>query len=212
MIAPNETETASQTFPQRLSQAVNQVDADALEASEVLGRLTEPETLAMLNELVDKLPMILFMLNSLNDFLGRGETVIDNVAGLVGELKHGTGGIDPQQFIQFMEMLPKVKKATEQLMASEHVFENFPTVINAGKSMVDSGMLDAKVVGTLGHFGRVGAETFESVASKPVPKVGGIFSLLKAMRDPDVQASMSFGLAFAKEFAQHLKPVEVKDA
>jgi len=83
--------------------------------------------------------------------------------------------------------------------------DGLPKVIDAGVSMVDSGMLDRQVVSTLGDLGKKTVETYNEVSSKPVPPVGGLFATLRATKDPDVQKSVGFFFAFAKAFAKHLK-------
>ena len=106
--------------------------------------------------------------------------------------------------MQLMESLPKLKEAGEKLLESELMGDGLPKVIDAGVSMVDSGMLDKKVVSVLGDLGSKSAETYQEVASQPVEPIGGLFATLRATKDPDVQKSVGFFFAFAKAFAKHL--------
>lgn len=83
--------------------------------------------------------------------------------------------------------------------------EDLPKVVDAGVTMINSGILDKPVVETLGELGRAGVETFREVKQQNPPPLGGLWSMLRASRDPDVQKTLGFGFAFAKAFAKHLK-------
>jgi hypothetical protein len=189
----------------RLTEAAAAIDVDELNRSKVLARLTEPKTLDTLNQLLDRLPLASFLLDSVEGFIGRGETIADNLADAVGELNLGENGIDPDQLASLMKSLPKLKEAGEKLLDSDLMGDGLPTVIGAGVSMVESGMLDKDVVSVLGDLGKKSAQTYREVAEQPVEPIGGLWATLKATKDPDVQKSVGFFFAFAKAFAKHLK-------
>ena len=198
--APKMLETGT-----KLADAAGSMNVDELAKSKVLERLTDPQTLNTLNELLDRLPLAAFMLESLEGFISRGDTIAESVAEAVGELKLGDAKIDVSQFQSLIESLPKLKEAGDKLLDSDLMGDGLPKVIDAGISMVDSGMLDKEVVAILGDLGKKSAETYKEVASKPVEPVGGLWATLKATKDPDVQKSAGFFFAFAKAFAKHLK-------
>lgn len=197
--APQMLKTGTQ-----LADAATELNIDELTKSKVLERLTDPETLATVNLLLDKLPLVAFMLESLEGFISRGETVADNLSAAVGELKLGEQKVDLSKLLPLIENLPKMAEAGEKLLDSELMGGGLPKVIEAGVSMVDSGMMDKDIVRTLGDLGRKSAEIYNEVVSKPVEPVGGLFATLKATKDPDVQKSVGFFFAFAKAFAKHL--------
>ncbi|MEN1680144.1 MAG: DUF1641 domain-containing protein [Planctomycetota bacterium] len=188
-----------------LADAATAIDVEALRQSQILARLTEPETLDTVNNLLDQLPMLGFLVECLEGFLGRGEAIADNVADAVRELKLNDEDSGIAKLLPLLDAAPRMVEAAERLAGSELLGQNFSQVIQAGVSMIESGMLDERVVSTLGELGRQGADTFEEVASQEVKPVGGIFSLLRATSDPDVQHSLGFFFAFAKAFAKHLK-------
>lgn len=188
----------------KLAEAAGTMHVDELANSHVLERLTEPETLKTLNALLDRLPLAAFLLESLEGFIGRGDTIAENLADAVHELNLGETKIDAGQLKSLLEALPKFKEAGEKLLESELIGEGLPKVIDAGVSMVESGMLDQSVVNVLGEMGKKSAETFKEVSSKPVEPIGGLFATLRATKDPDVQKSVGFFFAFAKAFAKHL--------
>ena len=189
----------------KLAEAAGAMDVDELARSKVLERLTDPATLETLNQLLDRLPLASFLLESLEGFIGRGETIADNLAGVVGELNLSESKIDTSQLSSLLEALPKFKEAGEKLLDSDLMGDGLPKVIDAGVTMVDSGMLDKEVVGILGDLGKKSAQTYQEVASKPVEPVGGLWATRRATKDPDVQKSVGFFFAFAKAFAKHLK-------
>lgn len=198
--APKMLETGT-----KLADAAGSMNVDELAKSKVLERLTDPQTLNTLNALLDRLPLAAFMLESLEGFISRGDTIADNVSDMVGDLKLGDAKIDVNQFKSILESLPKFKEAGDKLLESDLMGDGLPKVIDAGVSMVESGMLDKEVVTILGDLGKKSAETYKEIAAKPVEPVGGLWATLRATKDPDVQKSVGFFFAFAKAFAKHLK-------
>lgn len=188
----------------KLVGAAAELDSDALSQSHVLAKLTDPQTLQTLNSLLERLPLIAFTVEALESFLQRGETIADNMSEAVGQMELTAKDIDISKLLMFLEALPTLTEAGEKILNSE-LMNGVPAVIEAGVSMIDSGMLDQQVVSTLGDLGKKGAETYRDVASKPVEPVGGLFATLKATKDPDVQKTVGFFFAFAKAFAKHLK-------
>ncbi|MCA9259257.1 MAG: DUF1641 domain-containing protein [Planctomycetales bacterium] len=189
----------------RAANAAAEADFDELAASQIVRRLTRRETLATLNGLLDKLPLIVFGVDAIEDLLRRSETIADNVSGAVDELhlREKGGGLD--KLLKFIAALPRVTEAGEKLLDSGLMDDGLHKVVDAGVTMVESGMLDEEVVAILGDLGKKFAETYRDVASSPAPPVGGLFGTLRAAKDPDVQKSLGFAFAMAKAFARHLK-------
>ncbi len=197
--APQMIETGT-----KLAEAAGAMNVDELVKSHVLERLTDPVTLATLNQLLDRLPLAAFLLESLEGFIARGETIAENLTGVVAELKKNDIQIDTEAIKHLMDTLPKLAAAGERLIDSG-LGDDLPKIIDAGVGMVDSGMLDKEVVAVLGSLGKQAADTYREVSSRPVAPIGGLFATLKATKDPDVQKSLGFLFAFAKAFAKHLK-------
>lgn len=68
--------------------------------SGLLDRLAAPETLASLQSQLDKLPLLTFAADAVDDFLRRGEEVAENVADSRQEAKHFSPPIDPNKLQQ----------------------------------------------------------------------------------------------------------------
>lgn len=186
----------------RLADAAGEMDVTGMQQSRVLQRLTDPETLKAINQLLDRLPLLAFLTESLEGFLERGDTVADSIAGMVKDLN--LQDLDSAKLEQWRDLFNNMREAGEQLLESGLLHDGFPQVIEAGKGMVESGMLDKGVVNTLGELGKASTETYHEVVSKPIEPVGGIFGLMRAVKDPDVQKTMGFAFAFAKAFAKHI--------
>lgn len=54
------------------------------------------------------------------------------------------------------------------------------------------------------NIGKLAAQSLSEAKAEPVQKVGGIFGLMRALKDPDRQKAMGFLMQFAKKFGQKL--------
>lgn len=70
----------------------------------------------------------------------------------------------------------------------------------AFQSLLDSGVLDTEAIALVGEVGRVAAEA-RTAPSESV----GVFALLRAMKEPEVQRAISFGLRIARGFGHALE-------
>lgn len=198
--APQMAETGA-----KLAIASQDINIEELQKSNLLQRLSDPQTLTLLNSLLDRLPLVAFLAESMEGFIRRSETIADNVTDMVQDLKLGETKIDLDSLKALAEQLPKLQAVGEQLLNSDLAGEGLPKAVNASVNLLNSGMLDKNVVDTLGHVGRLASQTYQEVSAQPVKPVGGIFAMMRAAKDPDVQKSVGFAFAFAKAFAKHLK-------
>lgn len=189
----------------RLASVGYQAHLDELESSGLVDRLTQPETLKTLHRLLDQLPLLAVMMESLDEFLKRGDTIADNLAGMVQELKRSDVSIDLESVSSLVRSLPKLQEMGEHLLDSGLADEGLPKVIDAGVSMLESGMLDKDVVAVLGELGRASVHTFVDVKKQNPQPIGGLWAMMRATKDPDVQKTLGFFFAFAKAFSKHLK-------
>ena len=188
----------------KLANASKAIDVDEVQRSKILERLSDPNTLAQINSLLDRLPLIAFLAESTEGFLKRGETIADNLAGMVGEMKlNERSGVE--NLGSMLELLPKMQAVSEQVLGSELAGADLPKAIDAGHAMLNSGIMDKQVIETLGRVGKMLTDTYQNVSSQPVQPVGGFWAIMRASKDPDVEKSLGFAFAFAKAFAKHLK-------
>lgn len=188
----------------RLADAASHIDADELQRSKVLERLTDPETLDAVNRVLDRLPLAVFLLESLEGFIERGDTIAENVNDAVQELRDGGQTAATSHVHQLIRSLPKLREAADRFLESELMGEGLGKVIDAGIAMIDAGMLDHRVVQILGKLGRQAIEAYQDVASRPVEPIGGMWALMRATKDPDVQKTLGFLFAFLKRFAKNI--------
>lgn len=189
----------------KFANASKGINIDEVQRSQILERLSEAKTLGLINSLLDRLPLIAFLAESLEDLVKRGEEIADNATGMVQELKLNEVQIDLAQSKALLSQLAKWQAIGEQVLQSRLAGEDLPKAIEAGANLVDSGMLDEKVVATLGKVGRQAVDSYLKVSNSPVQPVGGLWAMMRASKDPDVQKTVGFAVAFAKEFAKHLK-------
>jgi hypothetical protein len=87
-------------------------------AEQLLERLSEPHTLAALNQLLDHAELLAFSASSLDGFIRRGDLLADNVASSVADLRESlppTKIPDLSQVGQLLQHLPQLTALTNQL-------------------------------------------------------------------------------------------------
>ncbi|HCT55876.1 MAG TPA: DUF1641 domain-containing protein [Gemmatimonas aurantiaca] len=152
--------------------------------SGLVERLGEEKTIEAVKAVLDRLELAAFTLEAIDGLLRRGDTIATALSADLDELKTASQ--------------PDFAKLKELLAA-------LPTLVAAGQTLVRSGMLEPQTVEVLGTIGRSAAESYEEArearaAEKPI----GIFGLLRALRDPDVNRAISFALHASKAYGQKL--------
>lgn len=178
-------------IPQLAKASVQLADATAnpaferLMASDLLDRLGDPKTIQSLKDVLDRLELAAFVLESIDGFLKRSEGIGQALSDDVQDLKKATQ--------------PDIQKLKEVMRA-------MPALVTAGQTLVRSGMLEPKTVEALGTMGRSVADSYdEARAARRDPRPLGVFGLLKAIRDPDVNRALDFALHVSKVYGQSLR-------
>ncbi len=195
--APRLARTAS-----RLAQTAARADLDALEQSKLLERLTQPQTLELLNQLLDRLPLLVMVVQGLDELLRRGETVADSLGESLREVVQGLAQVDQPALVQTLRLLPRLVEVGNRLVESGILEQAFPKLVEAGQQMLASGMLDAEVVRTLGQLGKALAESCREALQHPPEPIGGLWGLYRATRDPEIQKVLGFLVAVARGFSR----------
>lgn len=153
-------------------------DSDALAVM-----LADPEIRQSLAVLVANAPTLAALAAMAGGLLQRGPEIADNINGLVRDLRseggEGSGGI--------AGVLPLASALGNRA-------ETITTLL-------DSSVLQPEVVEVIGRLGAAAKSADESTAGKAV-SVGGLFSILGKLKDPNVQETLSFLFAFAEVFGQ----------
>ncbi len=145
------------------------------------------------------------MVESLQQFIGRSEVIAENVADAVHEWKLDQIPFDAAKAGELLSQIARWQSVASQVIQSRLMEEDLPKALKASADLVDSGMLDEQVVKTLGRIGRQAVDALNKVNEGPIQPVGGLWGMMRASKDPDVQKTVGFAFAFAKEFAKHLQ-------
>lgn len=157
----------------------------------LFGRFTEPENIRNIEKLISRLPQLEAGSALLDDLPGLAATVVDVFDEWATQLKDD--GIDLEQSIR--QGLHAILYLGGQIRREELDRIGF---------LVKSDVLAEHSVETVGIAGAALANCSRGTCEHPVPQRVGLFGMLKAMRDPNTQRALSFGLQFAKCFGGEL--------
>ncbi|MEM9554044.1 MAG: DUF1641 domain-containing protein [Acidobacteriota bacterium] len=175
----------------RLGDLAERIDWDSLERSGLVEKLSAPGTLESASVLVDKIELLAFLLEGADGFLRRSETVAESLAEGADDLRQAMPKIDGVQ----------MRKLTDRV----------PDLLDAGEVLADAGMFDPATVGVLGRLGRTIAESHTEIERQPRRTVG-LFSLLRSLKDPEVQNSLQLALDVAQRYGAKLEQDRRDDA
>jgi uncharacterized protein YjgD (DUF1641 family) len=162
----------------------------AAETDELALLLRDPEIRASLSVLLANAPTLAALTTMGNQLLARGPEIMDNVNGLVlqarGPLSENSGGA---RLTSAVGALADIAPLAKPLAARSEVITSF----------LDSQILQSEIVDIVGRLGEAAMEADQVTRGKSL-EVGGVFSLLKALKDPQVQETLAFVIEFAKHF------------
>jgi hypothetical protein len=177
-------------LPQLAKASVQLADVSASPAfarlmdSGLLERLGDDRTIEALKQVLDRLELAAFVLDSIDGLLRRSDTIGQALSDDVQDLK---------------------KASQPDLLKLKEVLQAMPALVTAGQTLVRSGMLEPKTVEVLGTIGRSAAASYEEAHTAPKdPKPLGVLGLLKAIKDPDVNRALTFVLHMSKAYGQSL--------
>ncbi len=188
----------------RLADTASRVDFESLAASGVVERLSDPRTLDTLDRLLNHLPLLTVIVEGFDEFVRHGDTIADSVAEGVRELRSSDAPLDLAAFQRLADALPRLIEAGMTLINSGVLEQGLPKVVEAGTEMIDAGMLDHDVVRTLGELGKAAVDSYHEARERPIEPVGGMWGLLRATKDPEIQKVIGLGLAVARSFARRV--------
>lgn len=164
----------------------------------LIERLNDPQTAESLNTLIDNLELIAFSVTAVDGFLRRSDAVIDAVTEGVHDLKSTIPSldndlVDPAEIVPRLTELAKVGLQLSDLMNSDEF-----------KALMQSGVLSPETLTLVGQAGDALVASRQEAAAQQTAQKIGIFGLLRALNDPDVQRSLNFLLTFSKQFGRKL--------
>ena len=160
------------------------------ETDELALLLRDPEIRSALSVLVANAPTLAAFTTMGNQLLARGPEIIDNVNGLVqqarGPLSEQSGSA---RLTSAVGALADIAPLAQPLAARSEVITSF----------LDSQILQPEIVDIVGRLGEAAMEADQVTRGRSM-EVGGVFALLRALKDPQVQETLAFVVEFAKHF------------
>jgi uncharacterized protein YjgD (DUF1641 family) len=187
-----------ETYRQADAKGVN-IDERLKNALLIAEKLTAPEMVAKIDALItttEQLPGIVAMIGDMADETYRQA----DARGLSIDQRLGVA-------LNMAEQLTAPEMA-EKLQNTLQLANQLPGIAAMMVDMLDEGVRTAMDKGfdpqTLSRMAATANTALNQAYAEPPPKVGGIFSLLKALKDPDRKKGLGFLLNFLKHFGKNL--------
>jgi hypothetical protein len=182
----------------RLAQTVEKLErlSESPSFQVLVDRLQDPGTATSLDDLMGRLDRITAMLESIERLLVRAPQFADNLNTLVRQLRDQNtgrafeaarqlGSIDPRQLVQLLnDLFAVVESPQTRALLRSSVF------LDRSVALVDEAATSALEA------------TADAASSRHTTGFFGLFSVLK---EPDVQRTLQFGIAFARRFGQKIR-------
>ncbi len=175
-----------------------------IEAERLRQRLSDPDTVAALNHLLDNAELAAGLLDVVGGFFAHSDNIVENVAAsyhdavaMVSESPVGK---------RVVAAGPKLLKVADQaLPVLEEVADN-----NLIAKVAD-GLLDPALLDLVGRVAAgVGRATEEALAGAD-HKPPSILAISNLTRDPDVRRGLAFALRVVKELGRSLREEDATD-
>ena len=188
---PGVMATTVDTLDDALTRAADRgvvLDERARQGLHLLEQLTEPETAQALSAVMDRADHLEDLMQLVDRAPDAIATVVDMLDAEVA--KAYARGHSPEETLR------------QTVGALGRLGELFRT--DEFEALLDSGVLDPEALNVVGSLGAALVDTQKEATRGDTPK-RGIFGLLGALRDPDVQHAIGFLTQFAKKFGQNLR-------
>ncbi len=160
-------------------------DTDALAAM-----LADPEIRESLAVILANAPSLAALASMSTAILQRGPEITDNINGLVAQLRDST-----EESNEVGNLRNAVKALSELAPLTATLAERKDTI----QGFLDSPILRPEIIDVVGNLGEAALEADRATKGRQVDS-GGVFSLMKQLKDADIQQTLSFLLAFARVF------------
>lgn len=174
----------------------------------LLVTLSKPQTLAALDRLLGQSELLAFLVSALDHLLARGDELTENIRSSVEEMRTVmmAQSLTPDQLIdavvKFLPYFPRLVAVAPNFI---RVIEKIEPFIASEEfdALLDSGVFHPDTVQLVGEAGDAFVASREALRQSPKPV--GLFGLLRALRDPDVQRAASLIVEFGRRFGSSLK-------
>jgi len=144
--------------------------------------LRDPEVRASLAVIASHAPELAVLVSAGNGLLGRSRDIMDNINGRVQMVREASGGSDATS--RYVDLASAFGEAT-------------PTI----QTFLQSPILQPEIVEVIGKVGQAALEA-DRVTRGKKHTVGGVFALIRELKDPRVQETLAFFIAFAQAFGR----------
>ena len=179
----------------------------------VRARLSEDRTLEAFDRLLQRIDTLEMAVTQLTMIMQQGPGLVAMAGDIVDEAyrKADTQGVNIDERIRVaLQLAEKLTQPqmTEQLAALLKLGEQLPGMVAMTVDMVDEGMKQAIANGfdpqALADTAGAASIALTQAKTEAPAKVGGIFGLLKMIKDPDRQKSLGFLMNFLKHFGRKI--------
>lgn len=161
---------------------------DTTARSALEARLDDPEVAASLATLLDHADLLAVLVTGLDGFVARTEVIGDSLIDGITELKGVASSSADDSGLDLAGLLDAGRSLAAALP------QLTPSIVAA----VESGAFEQVSRLTAGL-----AEGAKAYETSPV-EVGGVFSLLKLLKDPDINRAISYGATIARSLGREL--------
>ncbi|MCL5973041.1 MAG: DUF1641 domain-containing protein [Ferrimicrobium sp.] len=159
------------------------------ELDQILDRLSDPATASYALGIIENLEALYLATVSLNELIHRGEVIVDSLSTGLQELREGTA----QEGKSGLEGLKELFKMYRTLGDRSEVLG----------SLLRNDLLDENFLGGLTVLSRSLSDTRQVTKGSHASRIKGIGSLLKSLKDADVQQGLDFAVELLRALGRN---------
>jgi hypothetical protein len=194
--------TAAQTVP--MAQTAQTAPTAPAVPSALAERLADPQVANSLASLLDHADLLAILVEGLDQFVSRSEVIGDSLLASIGDLRSTVqnspglkdSGVSVQQVTESAASLAAVlPKAAPGMVAAVES--------GAIDRLLSSDLVSPEAVDQIATLARGLARGKEEFSARPVD-IGGPLSLLRLLKDPDINRALSYFATVAKAVGEEL--------
>lgn len=166
--------------------------------SGLIETLGDPKTIEAIKLLLGKLELAVFALDAVDGFIRRSDVIADNVGVSLQDLRSIGETFNAEKLKPFVTALPQLLESGTRL-ADSGLLDHLPQFTDAAVTLANSGLLRPDVVNVMAEVGATVTKSYQDAKKEPERKTS-LFGLIGALRDPDIQRSLTLLLDVAKHY------------
>ncbi|WP_298210797.1 DUF1641 domain-containing protein [Ferrimicrobium sp.] len=164
------------------------INADELDV--LLDRLTDPETAAYALGIIENLEALYLLTLSLNEFLRRGEVIVDSLSSSVAEIRQSsTKEAATRNFESLKEFVALFKSLGDRSEVLGSILRNQ--------------LLDEDFLGGVTVLTQSLGDARRSTKGSRTSKIKGLGSLVKSLKDVEVQRGLDFAVELLRALGRN---------